>query len=594
MNFKLKYLRSFLQKTYFLARPYGRRKLLLVFFIILVQALFQVIGVTSILPFLALASNPGGFRSSGIGAKVLQYLPNLTDQQLLLIAGMFAVAMLVFSNVLSLGSEVIRTRYIFGFGHWLRLRLLTRILQNPYGYFLQRNTGVLMKKTTGDVTAYISSVLSPLMEIVARIITVTFLISTLLLVDPILAICTAVGFSIYYSLIFAFLKNRRTATSKALKEANSGAMKELYQLLSGVKPSKIHGVEETLLDRFAGHSAMQAALRKWFPIYQNSPRYFIEPIAFGGMVVLVLVLSSRGENFTDVLPTLGVMALVGYRLIPSFQLLYGSATGMSLMTHCLEEVYEEFLAAESDKPLLSFKRQTKPLEWQKSIQLSNLTFQYEGSPLPVIRDLNLTILRNQFVAFIGSTGSGKSTIIDLLLGLHTPQEGGLLLDGIPIREDQMRRWRAGIGYVPQDIFLRDESVAENIAFGISRKDINMEQVRRVAEVAQIRDFVENEMPGGFDAQVGERGVRLSGGQRQRIGLARALYHNPSLLVLDEATSALDVQTESAVMEAIESLYGKITLVVIAHRLSTIEKADVIYRLEDCSIKDFGTFQELGL
>jgi ATP-binding cassette subfamily C protein len=226
--------------------------------------------------------------------------------------------------------------------------------------------------------------------------------------------------------------------------------------------------------------------------------------------------------------------------------------------------------------------------------LKDLTFQYEGASVPVIDNLNLEIKRNQFVAFVGSTGSGKSTIIDIILGLHSPGKGGLVLDGVPIENDQLRKWRAGIGYVPQEIFLLDDTVAANIAFGVEPKDIDMEQVKRVAEVAQIKEFIETEMPDGFLSEVGERGVRLSGGQRQRIGLARALYHQPSLLVLDEATSALDMKTEAALMRAIEGLYGKITLVVIAHRLSTIRRADNIFRLDHGQVADQGTFEELGL
>ncbi|MEX0322343.1 MAG: ABC transporter ATP-binding protein [Puniceicoccaceae bacterium] len=594
MKYKLRSIWSFLQKAFFLAQPYGRKKLLGVFLVILIQGLFQVVGVTSILPFLALASNPGGFRQSGIGEKLLSYLPDLTDNQLLLMAGLFAIVMLVTSNVLMLAGEMIRTRYIYGFGHWLRLRLLTRILRNPYSYFLQRNTGELLKKTTGDVMAYVASVLSPLMESIARIITVLFLLTTLVLVDPVLAFFTAVGFTAYYVSIFTFLKKRRKATSDALKMANRGAMKEIHQLLGGVKPIKVHGVEESFLNRFAKHSAVQASLHKWFPLYQNSPRYFIEPVAFGGMVALVLILSSRGDNFTDVLPTLGVMALIGYRLIPSFQLLYGSATGMTLMVHCLEEVYEEFVEVESERIQLSTRRERERLEWSDTLHLKDITFQYNEAPVPVIQGLDLKIKRNQFVAFVGSTGSGKSTVIDIIMGLHTPQSGGLVLDGKPIEQDLVRRWRLGIGYVPQEIFLLDDTIAANIAFGIGPDEIDMEQVKRVAEVAQIKEFIDSELPDGFLSEVGERGVRLSGGQRQRIGLARALYHKPSLLVLDEATSALDMETEAALMQAIEGLYGQITLVVIAHRLSTVQRADVIYRLDYGRVKDFGTFDELGL
>ena len=234
------------------------------------------------------------------------------------------------------------------------------------------------------------------------------------------------------------------------------------------------------------------------------------------------------------------------------------------------------------------------MSWKTAIAFARVSFSYSEAHKPVINNLSLEIKRNEFVAFIGETGSGKSTLIDILLGLHWPQQGQLLIDGKPLTNATIRKWRAGIGYVPQEIFLLDDTIAANIAFGVDSSRIDFEQVKRVAEVAQIRRFVEEELEGGFESRVGERGVRLSGGQRQRIGLARALYHRPSLLVLDEATSALDTTTEAALMEAIEQLYGQITLVVIAHRLSTVERADKIFRLEAGTLAETGSYQSLGL
>ena len=524
-------------------------------------------------------------------------LPPLSDAKLLLIAGMFALLMLFLSNALMLLGEVVRARYSHGLAHWLRLRLLRRIVSNPYSYFLQRNTGELMKKTGGDVSAFISGVLAPLLEALARLVTVLFLLLTLLLINPVLALVIAFGFAAFYIIIYYFLSNRRDQTSLRLKQANRGAFREIQQLLGGIKPVKVHGVEQSFLNRFGHHSFTQACLQKWFPIYNNSPRYLIEPLAFGGIVFYVMLLAARGENIASQLPMLGVMALAGYRLIPNFQRLYGSASGMSLMMHSLEEVYEEFHLADSgdgQRTSATMRREHQPIVWNESLKLDRVRFTYTGATEPVIRDISLEIPKNAFVAFIGETGSGKSTLVDIILGLHWPQGGGMLIDGRPLEFEELRRWRAGIGYVPQEIFLLDDTVAANIAFGEDARNIDLEQVRRVSEVAQIRQFVESEMPEGFLTQVGERGVRLSGGQRQRIGLARALYHRPSLLVLDEATSALDNATEAALMQALDSLYGQLTLIVIAHRLTTVEKADRIYRLRKGNLVESGTFAELQL
>jgi len=593
---RIQNLTQFFGKVYSLAKPFGRRKLALVFVVILAQGIFQVVGVTSIFPFLALAASPDSFMESKVGIWILEVFPGTSEQTLLLMAGLLALLMLLVSNVLMLTGEVIRTRYAELFAHWLRLKLVRRMIGNPYSYFLQRNSGELIKKATGDVGGYVGGVLRPLLEVIARALTVSFLLATLVFVNPVLATAVAVGFGLFYSTVFFFLRNRRDHTSSELKRASRGSFREIQQLLGGIKPVKVHGVESAFLDRYGRYSFLQACLLKWFPVYNNSPRYLIEPLAFSGIVIYVMYLAVSGGDLSGQLPALGVMALAGYRLIPNFQLLYGSASGMTLQMHTLQEVYEEFSLAEEGGQHRSddFERRCKPIPWEKEVRLESISFRYSSAPKPVIKDLTLSIRKNQFVAFIGETGSGKSTLVDILLGLHWPQSGKILIDGKELLFDQLRDWRTGIGYVPQDIFLRDDTIAANIAFGVDPRHIDIEQVKRVCEVAQIRRFIEKELVDGYESQVGERGVRLSGGQRQRIGLARSLYHKPSLLILDEATSALDTKTEAELMKAIENLYGKLTLVVIAHRLSTIRKADRVFRLDMGRLVAEGTFEELEL
>ena len=581
---------SLVRKLYELACPYGRKKLAIVFAVIVVQGLLQVVGVTSIFPFLALASNPGQARDSEIGAAILGKLPAMSDDTLLIIAGLLAILMLFLSNGMLLLGEVVRIRYSQGLGHFLRLRLLSRIVDNPYGYFLQRNTGELLKKAVTDVNMMVGNVLQPLLDGTSRFLTVLLLLGTVLFVDPVLALAATAGLGGFYCVIFAFLKKRRFHYSETFKVANRGAMREAQQLLGGIKPIKVHQREASFIDRYARHSFMQAVLQKWGPIYQNSPRYLVEPLAFGGLVATVLVLAAQGNDFISLLPKLGVMTLAAYRLLPNLQLIYGSATGVSLNTHTVEEVYEEF--AEDATLAKKTPFPPAPLAWSRQLRVEDLTFRYPGTETPLFKGLNLTIQKNQFVALVGATGSGKSTLVDLLLGLHTPDAGRIVIDDTSLTPANIPVWRAGLGYVPQDIFLLDDTLAANIAFGRSAKEIDLERVAEVARIAQIASFIETELPHCYQSQVGERGVRLSGGQRQRIGLARALYHRPTTLILDEATSALDNVTEEALMRAIEALHGEITLIVIAHRLSTIEKADHIFELEQGHVVRQGSFNEV--
>jgi ABC-type multidrug transport system fused ATPase/permease subunit len=317
------------------------------------------------------------------------------------------------------------------------------------------------------------------------------------------------------------------------------------------------------------------------PIIANSSRYFVEPLAFGGLVLAVVVLAVRGRDFSDILPNLGVMAVAGYRLLPTLQLLYGQVTQFTSMRHSLDEVFEEFVAVERDDKSghveISLGK-SRPLEWQDAITLDEVSFIYPGTDRRVLDRFSVTIQKNTSIGFIGPTGSGKSTLIDLLLGLHRPTSGRVLIDGQPLTPELIPSWQATIGYVPQDLFLIDDTIARNIALGVPDNEIDTARLHEVCAMAQILDFIETELRDGFQTTAGERGVRLSGGERQRLGLARALYHRPSLLLLDEATSSLDTATEVKLIEALRSLSGELTIVTVAHRFSAVAGCDKLIDL----------------
>ena len=572
-----------IRRVLFLARPYGRAKLFFIFSLSLAQALFQVIGITSIFPFLAIAADPDRIRRSHFGTRFLSLFPPMEDRQLLLVAGVIAIVGLVASNAVNLLAEYARTRYTENFGHWLRVRLLRRMASQPYTYFLQRNSGELLKKILSDVASYTNGVLLPLLDTVARVFTAALVLATLFLVQPVIAVSAAIGLGGFYVTIFRLLARKRREVDENLRISVSGVFREAQQMLSGIKPVKVHRAEEHFLNRFARHSAVIAQTNARLPIFSNSARYLVEPLAFGGLVVAVLLLAAKGRDFSDILPNLGVMALAGYRLLPSLQLLYSQLTQISSVRHALNEVYDEFAAAETDKSIRpeiigDALAPARPLRWSDAIVLREVGFRYPGASRPALDGLSLTIPKNSSVGVIGPTGSGKSTLVDLLLGLYHPTAGEILIDDRPLTPELVPSWQASIGYVPQDIFLIDDTIARNIAFGLPDNEIDPARLREACAIAQLLDFVEAELPDGFDTNVGERGVRLSGGQRQRIGLARALYHRPSLLILDEATSALDMATEAKLLDALRSLAGKLTMVVAAHRLSAVANCDQLIDL----------------
>jgi len=323
-------------------------------------------------------------------------------------------------------------------------------------------------------------------------------------------------------------------------------------------------------------------------VIRQLQRFVLEAIAFGGMLLVVLYLMTQSSSFASALPIIALYAFAGYRLMPALQQIYGAVIQLRFAGAALDALHADLMSLQPARPSPS----QDALPFGQVIMLNKVQYRYPNAPRPALKNLTLAIPARATVGLVGATGSGKTTTVDLILGLLEPQEGTLEVDGKVIAEHNKRAWQRTIGYVPQQIYLADDTVAANIAFGLDAKDINYAAVERAARIANLHDFVLNELPQKYQTTVGERGVRLSGGQRQRIGIARALYHNPQVLILDEATSALDNLTEKAVMEAVHNLGHEITIILIAHRLSTVKACDQIFLLEKGELKAQGKFDEL--
>jgi ABC-type multidrug transport system fused ATPase/permease subunit len=457
---------SFLQllrRCFALAAPYGRRKLALVLAVIFANGLFQVIGVTSIFPFFALAADPARVRNSRLGIWWLGHLPQMSERTLLVWAGIASIALLFLSNAVTLAGEVIRTRYGHGLGHFLRTRLMEALSARPYGYFLERNSGALMQKLVGDVMQFITGIFLPLMECLSRLLTLALLLFTVFLVQPAIALGTAVLLGGFYGTIFLLLRRRSQRLGAGIKQANRGTMIAAQQFLSGIKPILVHDRTAYFTEEFARHSAAQARLYPWLPIYGNGPRYLVEPIAFGGLVAVVVWLAAQGRSFSDILPNLTVIALASYRMLPSVQILFGQLTQIHAMSYIVGEIETEFAAINAVPSMpksLPRRLKSTPIPFNTTIRLENITFSYPGSKHPVLRDFCLEIPKNSSVGIIGTTGCGKSTLVDIILGLHRPQCGAIRIDDQILTPSDFSAWRAIIGYVPQDNLLEALATAE--------------------------------------------------------------------------------------------------------------------------------------
>lgn len=570
---------TILSRCYRLALPYGRLKLFVVVALIFFNGLLQLVGVTSIFPFFALAAAPERLRNSKYGSLLLEALPQMDNNHLLVAAGCFSILMLLVASISSIASEIIRIRYAYGFCNWLRRRLFESYATRPYGFFLRRNTADLNQKLL-DSMVFIERVLLPIGEILTRIIIVILLVGTIFLLQPWIALGAFIILGGFYLTVFLLIRPRTKRLGDILTQHDIGFAKNSYQFLHGIKTVLVHGCSRYFMDKALAHSAQIGKAQSKVPIYSNGPRHLIEPIAFGGLVGIVIVLALQGRPFSDILPNLSVVALASYKLLPTLQLLFSQLVTVSAHGYTLGQLEDVMFQLETEtEPISENDDSSRDLSFNNEIKLENLAFSYVDGANPILKDFSLTIRKNESVGITGPSGSGKSSLVDLILGLHAPQNGTILIDGKPLTKEIMPSWRLMIGYVPQDIYLLDETIEANIAFGIPLGELDQTALREAARGAQILDFIERELPQGFQTHIGERGVRLSGGQRQRIGLARALYHNPQILILDEATSALDHASEAAVMETIHMLQGTLTIIIIAHRLSTLERCDRLVSLD---------------
>ena len=573
--------------------PRERRLFFLVLGAILVDAVIETVGVASILPFLAILSDPSVIESNRYLALAYNTLGFTETQSFLTFIGVCVFFLVVLSLLAKTTTLYVMVRFAFMRSATLSMRLLGGYLHQPYTWFLNRHSADLGKSLLSEIDRLSQTVMVPAMRLLANVVVVLFLIGLLVAVNPVVAFFAGGLIVGSYVLIFVGLRKYIARRGKERLIANGQRFRIANEALGGAKEVKLLGLEGAYVERFRGPALRMAGAISSDMVIGETPRYVLEGIAFGGMLLLIIfMLISDNGSLESVLPLLGIYAFAGLRLFPALQQVFRQASGLRFNRPSLEALYRDYLEVQKNLPERPAGPDPTPLPLSDRLELTGVHYAYPAAERAALDGLELSIKANTTVGIVGGTGAGKTTAVDVILGLLVPDRGELRVDGVPIDRCNRRAWQRSIGYVPQQIFLTDESVRCNIAFGVPPEAIDDVAIERAARIAEIHDFVMANLPQGYDTLVGERGVRLSGGQRQRIGISRALYHDPSVLILDEATSALDNLTERAVMDAVHNLGHAKTIIMIAHRLTTVKNCDVIVMLEGGRVIATGSYDEL--
>ena len=566
-----------LKKFIYLLSPEELKRAYILLTAVIFMAIIDVLGVASVLPFMAILVNPDIIETNYAINKIYEasiFFGIKNNQQFIFTLGFFVFFLLVFSLTIKALTTYAQIRFVEMRGYSLSKRLVEFYLKQPYDWFLNRHSADLGKTILSEVSQIIGQGLRPLMELISKGLVSLAIIILLIVVNPKLAIMIGVSLSLAYGLIFFSIEKYLVRLGKNRLNSNQMRYTSVSEALGAIKEIKVGGLEKTYLKRYSGPAKTFAKTSVSSEILGQLPRFALEALIFGGVILLILYLMSQKGSFDSALPILSLYVFAGYRLMPALQQIYISLTKLRFIGPSLDAVINDL----NNITNLNLIENQDFIRLNKSITIKNLYYSYPNTTRPVLNNINVTIPAKTRVGVIGPTGCGKTTIVDIILGLLEPQKGILKIDEQIITKKNSRAWQRSIGYVPQHIYLSDDTIASNIAFGENFEEINQTKVENACRIANLQDFILNELPKKYQTIVGERGVRLSGGQRQRIGIARALYHNPQVLILDEATSALDNMTEQKVMDMIENISKDKTLIIIAHRLNTIKKCDLIVKL----------------
>ena len=554
----------------------------------MIASLFEVVSIGAIIPFLGILTAPEQVYQHQMTQPVIQLLQLTSPSQLLFPLTVVFISSVLLAGAIRLFLLYVMTKMIHATGSDLSVNIYHRTLYQNYTTHIARNSSEVINGIITKTNGVVGGVIEPILVMLSSIVLIIAIMIALLSIDIVIALTSLFTFGLLYWCVIIYTRKTLQGNSQCIAEQSTQMVKSLQEGLGGVRDVLIDGTQEFYckLYRNADISLRKASATNAF--IGGSPRFVMEAVGMALIASLAYTISLRETGIAPVIPVIGALALGAQRLLPALQQAYraysqikGSYSSFIDVLNLLEQPLPEY----ADQP------QPKPIYFVKEIKLNNLNFRYtEDSPW-ILKNVNLSLKKGSRIGFIGVTGSGKSTLIDIVMGLLPPTEGVLIIDNQTINSRNRRAWQAHIAHVPQNIYLSDSTIEENIAFGIAKELIDHQRVKKAAQQAQIAELIE-QWKDGYQTFVGERGIRLSGGQRQRIGIARALYKQANVLIFDEATSALDNETEQAVMDAIEDLGEEITILIIAHRLTTLKGCDKIIKLEKGYTVRTGSYEEV--